>query len=291
MALTAAVTLNIHAAEQAVGVRPETALRLMELAADESTTAKQLEEVIDADLSMTVRTLKLANSAFFGMPTRVSRIDRAITMLGVANIAKLAASGSLESAFSHITIDAPGITAETPWRYAVAVALATEIITRQCPATSSVGTRRLGAEAFVAGLIHDLGTLVQARLAPSPFGEAVRQSLRTGLPLVSMEQRLIGIDHAQIGLMLARHWQLPPTLANAIGYHHEPLAADPEHRSLACVIYIAAQLVRRGGIASFDGDTDTPHLEHAMDHLHIDPLRIDKIATAIQARVAATPGK
>lgn len=277
--------LDIHAAEEAVGVRPETALRLMQLAADEESTVEQLHSVIDADPSMTMRTLKLANSTFYGMPTRVSRTDKAITMLGVATIAKLASSTSIESAFRGINIDAPGVNGKTPWRYSLSVAFATDVIAAECTVSSAVGVRRLSAEAFVTGLIHDIGTLVQAKLHSQLFNAAVNTSLKTGLPLITVERRTIGIDHAQIGLRLAHHWSLPETLAGGIGFHHEPLSAEPDHRALACVIHLAAQLVRRAGVASFDGDADMPHVESAMNFLHIDPRRADHLVAAIAQRV------
>ncbi|NOS99192.1 MAG: HDOD domain-containing protein [Phycisphaerales bacterium] len=277
--------LDIHAAEEAVGVRPETALRLMQLAADEKSRVEELQSVIDADPSMTMRTLKLANSSFYGMPTRVSRTDKAITMLGVATIAKLASSTSVESAFRGIKIDAPGVNAKTPWRYSLSVAFATDVIAAECTVSSAVGVRRLSAEAFVTGLIHDIGTLVQAKLHTQAFNAAVNTSLKTGLPLTTVERRTIGIDHAQIGLRLAHHWSLPETLASGIGFHHDPLAAEPDHRALACVIHLAAQLVRRAGVASFDGDADMPHVEPAMNFLHIDPRRADHLVAAITQRV------
>jgi len=282
------IELDVDAAEQAVGVRPETAIRLMQLAGDEDASPAQLQEVIDADPSMTMRTLKLANSAYYGMATRISRIDRAITMLGMATIAKLASSASMKSAFAGAKIAAPGITPDTPWRYSVSVAFATEVIVAECPVSSSVGSRKLSAEAFVTGLIHDIGTLVQAKLHTQPFAEAVTTSLKTGLPLVKMERRYVGIDHTEIGQKLATRWALPPTLINGIAFHHDPLSAEPDHRSLASVVHLAAHLTRRAGVRSFDGDTDTPFLEDAMRHLRIDPLRVDKLVTTIAGKLKST---
>jgi len=81
--------LDIRQAADAVGVRPETTLRLMQLARDENAHARDLEQIIDADPSMAIRTLKLANSAFYGMRSRVARLDRAITMLGVTTWAQM----------------------------------------------------------------------------------------------------------------------------------------------------------------------------------------------------------
>ncbi len=283
--MTATVQFDIEAAADALGARPETPVRLMQLAMDEETTTQQLEEVVNADPATAMRTLKLANSAFYGMSHRVSRMDRAITMLGCSTIAKLAATCSVESAFAGMNIDAPGITSTTAWRYGVAVAFAGEVIVRECPTSNSVAIRRLSAEAFVTGLIHDIGMVVEAKLWPAEFTAAVNASLKSGVPLVKHEQRQLGTDHAEIGRRLAEHWQLPAELINGIAFHHDPLAAEPDYRSLACVIHVAAQTVRLAGSASFDGDADTPLLADALTHLHIDPRRIDTLVNAVRDRV------
>lgn len=270
-----------------MGVRPETAMSLMQLAGDPTSTAEAVVAVIDADPSMAMRTLKLANSALYGMRNRIARIDRATTMLGIGTIAKLASSCSVETALRNVSVDAPGIEKDTLWQYSMSVALATEVIVAECPTASSVAMRRLSAESFVTGLIHDVGTLVQAKLSGEQFAAAVKASQKTGLPLILQERKLVGIDHAEIGKRLATHWSLPDNLIHGIACHHEPMAADPEHRSLACVVYTASQLVRRAGVMSYDGDTDAPDLEAALEHLRIDSRRIDKLVRAIAERLKA----
>lgn len=279
------VVFDVEAADRAIGVRPETAVRLMQLAKDETSSAAQVEKIIDADPSMTMRTLKLANSALYGMRNRIARIDRAVAMLGVGTVAKLAASCSLEAAFHGIKINAPGVTADTPWRYSLSVALATEMVVREFPSSASVAARRLGAEAFVAGLIHDVGILVQAKLAPEALGAAINASLSNGMPLVMMERRHSGIDHAEIGRRLAVHWSLPPELVNGIGWHHEPFKAEADYRMLACVIHVAGHLVRRAGVPCYDGDTDAASFDKALEHLRIDPRRADKLTAATVERL------
>ncbi len=282
---TTAAAFDLQAADEAIGVRPETAMRLMQLTADERSTAQQIQEVVEADASLAARTLKLANSAMYGMRSRISRIDRAVAMLGCMTVGKLAASASVASAFKKVGINAPGLAPDTPWRYSLSVAFATETITAECRSLSSVAARRLGAESFVCGLIHDIGTLVQARLSFEPFTAAVKASLASGVPLITHERRLIGIDHADIGRRLAQHWSLPPALIQGVGAHHDPLVADQEHRNLACVIHTAVQLVRKAGTPCFDGDTDMSNLSSAMEHLHIDVRRTDKLVSTIQQRL------
>ncbi len=280
---------DIQAASEAVGVRPETAVRLMQLARDPDATTEQLEEIIDADPSMAIRTLKLANSALYGMRSRISRIERAIIMLGRENVAKLAASTSVESAYKNVSIDAPGITPDTQWRFSASVAFATELIANECHGLTSVARRKLCAEAFVTGLIHDIGTIVQAKLSPKPFAAAVAASLKSGVPLINHERRLIGIDHADIGMRLAEHWALPADLIQGIGFHHDPLSADTEIRNLACVIHVTVQLVRKADVGSFDGDTDMVNLEPAMEHLHVDSRNTDKLVASIRERLSSIP--
>ncbi len=283
-----AAQFDVHAADQAVGVRPETAIQLMRLASDKDVEHRDIQAVIDRDPNMAMRVLKLANSAFYGMRNRVVRIDRAIALLGGVTIAKLAASCSMDAAFNGINIDAPGITSETPRNYATAVAFAADVIVKHFPSSLSVATNKLGAEAFVCGLIHDIGTVVQAKLHPREFSDAVNASIKTGLPLHAQERRFIGYDHAWIGQQLAEFWQLPKELVFGIGCHAEPLEADTDHQLLACLVHVSSHLVRRANIASFDGDTDTPHLEEAMSRLRIDPRKADQIAAEIGEKINAT---
>jgi len=282
--------IDLDAAEQAIGVRPETALKLMNLAAQEDVPVKEIADTIDADPSMAAKTLKLANSSYFGMANKVSRIDRAVTMLGGAQIAKLAASSSVESAFKNVKISAPGISPATPWNFSLAVALTADFVANQCKTSSAVGTRRLSAEAFVAGLIHDIGMLAQAALNGDAFGQAVTASIKTGLPLIMQERRLIGYDHARVGLLLAERWSLPVTLVQGVGFHHEPLAAEPAHRDVPCVIYIAEYLVRQANVPSLDGDADAQYLTAALEFVRIDPTRLDKLAATARRRLADPTG-
>ena len=260
----------------------------MQLANDKETTTSEIERVIDRDPNMAMRVLKLANSAFYGMRNRVMRIDRAIALLGGPTIAKLAASCSMDGAFAGIRIDAPGITTDTPRNYATAVAFAVDVIVKHFPASLSVATRKLGSEAFVCGLIHDIGTVVQAKLYPRQFAQAVNASIKTGLPLHVQERRMIGLDHAWIGQQLAEFWQLPDELIQGIGFHTEPLNAESDHQPLACLVHVSAQLVRRSNIPSFDGDTDMAMLEDAMTRLRIDPRKTDQICIEIAETINAS---
>jgi HD-like signal output (HDOD) protein len=289
VAATSSVSLDIEAAAQAIGVRPETALRIMSMANNSETPIAKLQEVIDSDPSMAMKTLKLANSAFFGMKSRVSRIDRAITLLGMSNVAKLAASTSVESAFRDIKIDGPGLTSETPWRFSLAVAFATEVTINHTFHAGTVQGRRLIAQAFVAGLIHDIGVLVQAKLHGKKFAEAVAASHQSGVPLDVEERRLVGIDHADIGKRLAGHWELPPELIHAIGYHADPMSADAEHRPLAAVIHATTQFVRKADVPALDGDTDAPNLAAALELLRIDPRDADKVIADVKEKVTNLP--
>lgn len=286
---TAGTDFDVSAAADSLGVRPETALRIMQLTADPSASTTAIVEVVDADPTLAARTLKLANSSFYGMSHRIGRIDRAVAMLGQAAVAKLAASASISSAFQSIHIDAPGIGKNTPWRYSVSVAYATETVVHECHGMTTVACNKLLADSFVIGLIHDIGTMVQAKRDPQAFGEAVSASLQSGVPLVVHERRLMGIDHADIGARLALHWKLPPEMAQGIGHHNDPLAADADFRTITCVVHSAAQLVRRAGVPSLDGDADMEHLAAAMDHLRIDTRNTDKLVDAIKTRVEKTP--
>lgn len=278
--------VDMAAAEEALGVRPDTAVRLIQLVTDERASAVDLQRVIEMDSGMTTRLLKLANSAMYGMRSKIVKVDRAVAMLGAVTVSRLAMSVSMSKAFQGIqTIE--GITPAMVWKYSASVALATEVILARSGLPDNVGTRKLGGEAFVVGMIHEIGTVVLAKLQGPVFAEAVRGSKNGGVPLYKREQAILGTDHATLGRELAERWTLPECLREGIGFHHEPFQADREYQPLASVVYMASQLVRRAGVDCYDGEADPLHFEQSLERLQIEPGYDGVILNEIRDKLSA----
>lgn len=193
--------------------------------------------IVAEDPGMSARTLRMANSAYYGLAQPVSSVRQAIVILGMDAVRSLALSAALLKTFS-------GYLAEPEfqnnyWRHSLATASAARILHGK--RTSDRGIRG-GEEGFTAGLLHDIGKLVMVChiqvlrrqvLAHPQFGVVEDRFA---------EQEVLGFTHAEIGAVLAERWNLPEPLVAAIQYHHEPGAAPPEQARLARVVHAADYL-------------------------------------------------
>ncbi|MEW6250152.1 MAG: HDOD domain-containing protein [Planctomycetota bacterium] len=217
-----------------LGSLPEVTTRIVELVENPRATAGQVHEVVRSDPALAARILKLVNSAFYGLPAQIASLERAIVMLGLSALKNLALATSLLRLFKSEDLSAQFKTRDL-WRHCVAVAVAARHI-------AQIGRAVPPDEAFVAGLMHDLGIIVGQQVLPERLAAVIDQCGQEPQNFVACEQRGLGTDHQTIGLTLATKWKFPPALRNAIGYHHEPSSLQPEYQRLATAIYVADTL-------------------------------------------------
>ncbi len=223
-----------------IATLPEVTLKIIELVEDPKSTASDLHKVIAGDPALSSRILKVVNSSFYGLPGQIASINRAIVLLGLnavkniaiaASLAKLFRGGDLTSRFS----------AKSLWEHSNACAIACKIITD----TLKIG---LADEAFLAGLMHDIGVMVEMQYDRQKLIEVIETlGINShGVPLVSMlevEERVFGANHQHFGSALCEKWKFPRCLGLVTGHHHDPLALAPDSRTLPCVVYVADRLV------------------------------------------------
>jgi putative nucleotidyltransferase with HDIG domain len=194
---------------------PEVALRISGMADDPSSSAADIGREISKDAALTARVLRVANSPAFGQHGKIGTISRAITVLGVRQVRDLTVGLTAIRTFEGIANDL--VTMESFWRHSVLCALAAGHIAAR---------RRVGRNdaLFVAGLLHDVGQLVLFNRAPELARQALLMSAdATGdEDLYLCERRLMGFDHAAVGVALAQNWGLPRSLQECIEFHHEP---------------------------------------------------------------------
>ncbi len=215
-----------------IATLPEVTTKIITIVDDPKSTARDLHNIIKNDPALATRVLKVVNSAFYGLPGQVSEIDRAIILLGLSAVKNIAISASISRLFSTEKISEK-FNARDIWKHSVAVAVATR---QFC---SLVGKQPFAEEAFLAGLIHDLGLLVERQAFPEQLTQVIRIAGSTGRPFCDVENEVIGTDHQALGYALAIKWKFPRGLQTALGYHHniENLAEDT--RLLPTIIYIA----------------------------------------------------
>jgi len=215
-----------------IATLPEITAKIISVVDDPKSTARDLHNIIKNDPALATKILKVVNSAFYGLPGQVSEIDRAIVLLGLSAVKNIAISASISRLFTAEKISEK-FTARDIWKHCVSVA----VTTRQF--CSLVGKKAFAEEAFLAGLIHDLGLLVERQAFPEQLVEVLRIASKGERPLCEVEREVIGTDHQALGAALANKWKFPRGLQAVIGYHHKIENLSEEHRLLPTIVYAA----------------------------------------------------
>ena len=162
-------------------------------------------ELIERDPALAARTLRLANSAFYGRQGRIGSITSACLMLGLRTVMGLLTAATLRQCLRPL--DCPGFDPDAHWRRAMGRALTASMLAPQLEQDPG--------EAFLAGLVTDLGMLMLAWAAPTQMGEALRLAAQDG-ELVAHEIALLGHDHVEMGTAVARRWHFPEAIVRTL---------------------------------------------------------------------------
>ncbi len=217
---------------------PAIAMETNKMLLDYDTSINKLSQTLIKDQAIVTKILKLVNSAFFGLRSSVSNISHAVVILGFNTIRNAVVSVSIIDAFS-IKEGLDGFDISEFWKHSVAVAVTSKYLaekTRICPAD----------DCFVGGLLHDMGKIVLLQHFKDLFRKVWLSIKGNNLTFYEAEKSEIPINHAQIGGHLAKKWQLPVGLVDAIQYHHavSPSVNDP---NLLMTIQVADIIVNTYG--------------------------------------------
>jgi len=221
-----------------IATLPEVTLKVIQLVEDPDSSAQDLNDVITHDPALGSRILKVVNSSFYGLPGQIGSINRAIVLLGLNALKNVAIAASLAKLFRGGRI-CEQFNARDLWTHSIGVAAGTRILASK----SGLG---LPDEAFLAGLIHDLGIMVAMQSRRPKLIEAIeRMSNDPTLTFRQAEENVLGATHEHLGLVLCRIWKFPPCLSSVSGFHHRPLEAPDEHRILTTLVHVADILAAR----------------------------------------------
>lgn len=221
---------------------PETVRRVNEMVDDQRSSAADIGEVIRQDPGLAARLLRIANSPFYGFPSHIDSIPLAITVIGTNQLRDLLLATSAIQTFSSFPNEL--VSLETFWRHSLRCA----IIAR----TLAAHLHEANVEHyFTAGLLHDIGYLIIYRELPELASQTLTHSNQNREIVHIVEQEIIGFDHGAVGGELLRQWNLPPSLCEAVEFHHTPRFAKQYPRE-AAIIHIAnflanTMLARVGG--------------------------------------------
>lgn len=236
---------------------PEVLVRLNAVMDQEDASAADIAKVLQTDPAIAANLLRMVNSAYYGLRVRVSSIPLAVSVLGFATTRRLALRAAVFNTFARRRERAQGFDPAGFWRHSVF----TGVAARALAAVSSSFADMHPEDAYMAGLLHDIGKILLLEKCTARYVAALRRGAQEGRPDSDAERAEFGFTHAEVGSVLALKWSLPEDLAAAIRYHHAPPHAFA-HQSLACLVHVADQLAWRASLPSTVG-TRTPAADPA----------------------------
>ncbi len=195
---------------------PTIAAEALQLIDNSKTSAGRLGKIIERDQALAARVLRVANSPFYGFPREISTIDLAIVILGFNAIREIILSLVVQGVL--LNVRSSDLKVSDFWKYSVFSGCTARFLARKLG-------YRLAGEAFVAGLMHDIGVLIIAQYFQRELQDIRRYQKQHGGSMHQAERACLGATHAEVGAWLAEQWNLPEQLIHAIRWHHE---APPE---------------------------------------------------------------
>lgn len=256
---------------------PSVIQKLQEVAEDPKSTSKKMAEVMDKDQGLSAKILKLVNSAFYSFSKPVSSLQHAITLLGYNSIRSLAMSVSMKSL---LKVDASTFDPERFWAHSLAVGTGSRML-------AEWNRFPLKDDVFTAGLMHDVGILLEVKYFPDELKQVAVAAREEGGDLCLAEQKFLGVDHGLLGAWLAEQWRLPPLLREPMLRHHalaesplsdeEAAQMEDELRDVISFVTLANLLAHRNGLAhGLEGESAGVEIPS-----HLEPLLQGKDAEAV----------
>ncbi|OGH98441.1 MAG: hypothetical protein A2104_09925, partial [Candidatus Melainabacteria bacterium GWF2_32_7] len=210
---------------------PEVVTKVMELVQNPNSSAAQLSKVISHDTGLTSRVLKLVNSAYYGFPKQISSIQHAIMILGFTTIRGLVLSSTIFKIFAPKNDRVKVLDYKRLWKHSLITAIAAKRINKFLRLQED-------DDIFSSAILHDIGKIILDQYDHENYISALQEAPHPmDNRMMFAEKRYCGINHQDLGYLVAEEWNLPPGLINVIHYHHYPLEAL-EHTQLTSIVYV-----------------------------------------------------
>ena len=268
-----------------IATLPEITVKIIELVENPTSTAQDLHTVISNDPALCSRILKVVNSSFYGLPGQIGSINRAIVLLGLNAVKNIAISASLAKLFRGGEL-CSRFSARDLWQHSIATATAAKLLADEV---------RIGIpdEAFLAGLIHDIGVMVEMQVDREKLIEVVSglDVDGDGVPqraMLDLEDQVFGATHELFGKALCEKWKFPSVFASVTGFHHDPLELSEGSRTMACLVYVADRVA---GSMENGYRLDIPDLSldsAVLDELQLAEERIDRVSGSLEQAIEET---
>ncbi|MFA6464816.1 MAG: HDOD domain-containing protein [Desulfurivibrionaceae bacterium] len=222
----------------------------------DSLSAQSLGAIILRDPALTATVLKLANSAYYGMAREITTIERAVTVLGFDTIKNLALTISVFHVFK--TREGQLLDLKNLWYHSLGAGLAAKHLALHSPMLAADKT--LPDQAFICGILHDIGKIAFAQNLPAEMAEILKQTHEGSLAQHEVEKNILGFNHQKAGQAMADLWNFPEDYQTVIRLHHAPAAAtigdNPRIAALVMTVYLGNKMAK----ALHLGESTDPHM-------------------------------
>ncbi len=251
--------------------------RITTLLKNPQTSAEEVGRAITKDQALASKVLKLVNSAFYGFPGRISTITHAVVILGFSTIKNIVLTASIFETFKKGRENFAGFDMEKFWIHSIACGAAAQTLAKH------IGNQDR-EECFIAGLIHDIGKIILCQYLPKEFNEITRNVREKNILIFDSERELYNTTHQEIGGIIAKNWNLPANLQQAVCHHHNP-TKNQNHFITISIVHCADILVRALDFGN-GGDNKIPSLaEHVWKTLKLNEKNLLPILEEISEEV------
>ena len=250
---------------------PQVVFKAKEIMANPASDLKQLSKVIQTDMSIVTKILRMANSSYYGLPGKVSSVDHATVLLGQNTLGEVITmagiSGLLEKSLQGYNLESGDL-----WRHSMAVAFGSKILAER-------KNSELINDAFIAGLLHDAGKIIlnnpvlERKELFDSFMEDDQQTF------LKAETEILGFDHSEIASEMCIRWNIPESISLAIKYHHYPSRSNGDE--LAYILHVADYIATLSGIGIGADDILYEVEEGALDFLNLTQKTISELVLEV----------
>ena len=262
---------DILAKVETLPTLPAAVARLAALLQDETTSARDFEEVIAPDPALTANLLRMANSAYFGMRREIESVGHAVTIMGTKRVFETTAGAGFARTIPS-TIPGYDVAADVFWQHCIAVAILSERLSLELGVKTPALT-------FTAGLLHDIGKLAVGSFLMEDSTQVLSRMRFDEMAFVAAEHEVLGTDHAEVGATMAEKWDLPQAIVTAARWHHSPGAAPSDvDQTLVDLVHAADGLAHSLGYGADVGELSRGMDPQATERLGITVQRLEIVA-------------
>ncbi|MFH0924906.1 MAG: HDOD domain-containing protein, partial [bacterium] len=236
---------------QGLPTLPVLVTQTMHLIDNPKTSISEIVKAISVDQALTIKILRLANSAFYGFPRKIATVKHALVILGSMTLKDLIIATSIHDVFPE-TEGEGRFKRSDFWEHSFACGIASRMLAKEVQ-------YRVTGEVFVAGIIHDIGKIIIDKYFHPQFKKIIKIVEEENITIYEAEKKVLGITHVDLGRWLAQKWNLPSDLVDAIAYHHSPKLAK-SNQELTTIVHLADILCRMKAIG-YGGDPLVPKID------------------------------